>query len=140
MTEAQFVTLLHLRAIEWANWPSFLSQLYFPLALAFLPWEFVFSIQVFVGLLWCVRRYEKPDLGAAITAAIWVGRLKWLVAVAGCLRPFSTGHPVIGGICLLWPVLAGMLFFGGNVGVIERGVVSGIQSRESVAEKSGSSW
>jgi hypothetical protein len=136
MTEAEFHKLVYLRALEWANWPSFLSQLYLPLVLAFLPWQYVFGAQIFICLMWCSFRYDKPDFKSAMKAAEWVGRLKWPVAIVGCLRPLITGHIVIGGICLVWPLLSGFLFFGGKVGVIERGFFPEDQTKDGAADKS----
>ena len=44
LTGEESARFLHLRAVEWANWPSFLSMLYVPVLLIAVPWLAVLDV------------------------------------------------------------------------------------------------
>jgi hypothetical protein len=121
LTPEEFKRFLHLRAVEWANWPSFLSPLYLPVALIFLSWPVVLIGQVILGVIWCTMRYARPDIEAATRWAIRVQKFKWIVAVVGFLGLAVQRQPILACIALAWPLVSGVLFFGGEVGKIDQG-------------------
>jgi hypothetical protein len=74
-TDEEIQRWLHLRAIEWSGFPSFLSQIIVPILFIFYPWWLVVLGVVLVGLAWCVVRYwfiSATILDTACLAVVWL--------------------------------------------------------------------
>jgi len=120
LTNEEFNRFLHLRALEWANLPAFISSLYAPILLIYLPWFVVLIIQVLLGLGWCIMRYKNPRLQNATRYAIWVGKGQWPIAVAGFIGLVIRHKFILAFVALGWPLLSGVFTFGGRTGIIEQ--------------------
>ena len=109
-----------MRAIEWLNWPAFLSQLFAPILLVLLPWYYVAGGIVVAGVLWCSVRYKVVNVTLANLAAVVVTLLKWPIAIGSAAYLFLHDQKVVAAIALLWPVVAAFVGIPGKVGVVER--------------------
>jgi hypothetical protein len=96
---------VHLRAIEWASWPVFISQPIAPIALLFFPWWAVGLSTLVAGIFWTffVRDFFMIPKLAYIGPLIV--RLKWLACpiTAGVLA--FKGSWGIAILALLWPLV-----------------------------------
>lgn len=57
-TEEETRRWLLLRAIEWNNWPSFVSQPILPVVLIFYPWYYALGGVFVMDLIWATIRYR----------------------------------------------------------------------------------
>jgi hypothetical protein len=110
---------LWLRATEWANWPAFLSQLFFPVMLVFWKWYVALFILFVVSAAWCLFRYTFVSPRLANFACIAVTKLKWPISILCSVWLLYQKTYVAAALALLWPFLAGFVFFGGQVGRIQ---------------------
>ncbi|SRR6266542_1980935 len=118
-TEPEIQRWLHLRAIEWSGFPSFISQIIVPILFIFYPWWQVVLGVVLVGLVWCVVRYwfiSATILDTVCLAVVW---LKWPVAIGSAIYLFVQRQFVAGVVGLIWPVVAGLTILPGQIGVFE---------------------
>ena len=118
-TDAETRWALHLRALEWANWPAFLSALVVPLALVFFPVVIVLAYLLILSLGWTQLRYAFHSYKWASYAALAVRILAWPIAVTGFIWLLLRGRFFIAIVALLWPLLHGFIGFRGRVGQIE---------------------
>ena len=118
-TEAETRRALHLRALEWANWPAFLSALIVPIAFVFFSVLIVMAYLLVLSLAWTQLRYAFHSFKLASWAAISVRVLAWPIAITGSIWLILHGRFLIAAIALAWPLLHGFFCFGGRVGQIE---------------------
>jgi hypothetical protein len=120
LTEAELQRWLHLRSIEWANWPAFLSQPVLPILLIFFRWPFVLGGLVAIDILWAALRYSFTSPALSNAGCVLVVWLKWPAAVgSGLYLFFVTRSYGLGILALAWPILAGLVCVPGKVGRIE---------------------
>jgi hypothetical protein len=106
---------VHLRAIEWASWPAFISQPIAPIALLVFPWRTVVLFTVLAGVLWTFLIRDFFIIPVLADAGPLIVRLKWLACpiTAGVLA--LRGSWGIAALALLWPLVAafmpGVTFF-----------------------------
>lgn len=120
LNEAEFRWWLHLRSIEWANWPAFLSQVAAPILLVFYRWPYVLAGVVVIDILWAIIRYSFISPGLSNAGCLLVAWLKWPAAIGSAIYllfvPRSYG---LGILALAWPLLAGVVRVPGQLGRIE---------------------
>src|SRR5262249_16254617 len=95
-----------LRAMEWASWPAFLSQVIAPVARIFTPWWGVLGGVLGLNVLWAISvRYRFISLSASYLG-VFVTILKWVVCPAAAGYIVWKGHWAVGLLALLWPLVA----------------------------------
>ncbi|PIU53602.1 MAG: hypothetical protein COS90_05250 [Deltaproteobacteria bacterium CG07_land_8_20_14_0_80_60_11] len=118
-TESELQRWLWLRAVEWANWPSFLSQPLAPILFIFFWWPYVLAGILVLDILWASIRYSYVNPQLAKAGAILVALFKWPAAIGGAIYLFIQGNYISGVLALLWPFLAGLVCIPAKIGVIE---------------------
>ena len=109
---------LHIRAIEWTAWPSFITQPIVPILLMFFPRYWMLLTVFLLGIPWCAVRYSFVSPRLAQLAVFFV-LLKWPVAVGSATYLFVERNYVPTIIALLWPMVAGLIGIPGKIGVVE---------------------
>jgi hypothetical protein len=110
-----------LRAIEWGNWPLFLSQTFAPVLLIWFSWKAVVIGLFTVNLFWAIFvRYNVvipplADMGVYFVLARWIA---WPVAT---ITLFINGTSPERWIALAWPAItyALCIFTPGKIGRIQ---------------------
>ena len=111
LTSDEIVRATWLRAVEWVQWPAFVSQPILPiLALFFTPWK-IFVGLIICGYLWMFIRYQIASYRIATAGCLFV-RLKWLscpaVAVYFLINRrwieavFSLCSPIVAQLAMLF--------------------------------------
>lgn len=119
LSQAETEKWLHLRAIEWANWPAFLSQLVAPILFVFYPWYGVIVGILIVSALWCLVRDSFTSPALANAGCLAVAWMKWPPAII-CSVYLIVRHSYVASVlAIAWPFLAGFICLGGMVGRIE---------------------
>jgi hypothetical protein len=117
-SEVELQRWLMLRALEWANYPAFVSRAIVPVLLLFYPWYAVIGGVVATEIVWCVVRYSFVSI-LLTRAAVFLSLLAWVVAPVCAGYLFWHGRWVVGSIAFLWPVLASAFQLPAKVGVLE---------------------
>lgn len=100
-----------LRALEWASWPLFMSQVVAPFLILYCPSWLVILWVIAVNIAWALLISQTVVvLSLAYWGALAV-RLKWIVSAISALVLFSRSRPVAGIVALLWPVIVMILVF-----------------------------
>jgi hypothetical protein len=105
-TESEVQRWLHLRAIEWAAWPAFVTQPVVPILFALYPFLSVAIALVVADFLWRFVRYSFISPSLARIGALFVGVLKWPSAVGAAIYLLSQHRYGTSALALLWPFLA----------------------------------
>src|SRR5208282_5151508 len=93
-----------LRAVEWINWPSFISQPIVPVLLYFFNWPWVVLSVIIIGHIWRIlvpRRFiwfRLADLGPIF------GKLQFITCPVMAFLLWQKGDPWNAGFALLWPI------------------------------------
>jgi hypothetical protein len=106
-----------LRAVEWIEWPLFLSQPVVPVLLFFYPWPWVLGLaaaSAFVWRLLVVPSFVSPSL--AYLGPMFVA-LKYVAAPVMAFLLWQRGDAWIAALALLWPFV-GLLVIQSGVGLI----------------------
>ena len=119
LTEEELRRLLWLRAIEWANWPVFLSQPIVPILFIFLWWPYALAFVFFIDIVWAFVRYSFVNMTLANLGAIFVAWPKWPLAIGSSIYLLIHGSYVAAVIALLWPLVAGFMCIPAQIGRIE---------------------
>ncbi len=95
-----------LRAVEWLNWPFFLSQAFVPFLLLWLDWKAVATAVLMLNYLWVfLVRYRFVNVRAAYFGAAFV-RLKWIACPAAAIYLWLGKHDAAAAMmALCWPLL-----------------------------------
>ncbi|MBI3669774.1 MAG: hypothetical protein HY237_08355 [Acidobacteria bacterium] len=119
-SEPQLRRWLWLRAAEWTNWPSFVSQPIVPVLFIFFPWLYVLAGVFLVDLLWALVRYRYINVRAANYAAYFVVFTKWPAAIGSAILLFVHHSYFAGIVAIVWPLgLSGIIGIPGQIGRIE---------------------
>jgi len=118
-TDEEIRRWLWLRAIEWAGFPAYISQIIAPILFIFYPWWQIVIGVVYVGIVWCLIRYAFVSVAISNTACLLVVWLKWPVAIGSAIYLFVHQQPLASVIALIWPLVAAFTTPPGKVGVIE---------------------
>lgn len=98
------------RALEWSQWPLFVLQPVVPLALVYMPTEWVWLIIALFALswLWVGVRTLFVSLPLAQFAFVFV-RIKWFTAIVAGAYLAYLHHYEAAGLAAIWPVVTGVL-------------------------------
>jgi hypothetical protein len=109
---------LHIPAIEWTAWPSFITQPTVPILFIFFAWYWVLLGVFLIGIPWCAVRYIfiSPRLAQF---AVFFEYLKWPAALRISGLPVIQREYVQEVVTLLWPFVVGLIGIPGKMGVIE---------------------
>lgn len=118
-TESELQRWLWLRAVEWANWPSFLSQPLAPILFIFFWLPYVLAGILVLDILWASIRYTYVNPQLANAGAILVAWLTWPAAIGAAIYLFIQVNYISGVLALLWPFLAGSVYIPAKIGLIE---------------------
>ena len=97
---------ISLRAIEWGNWPAYLSQPVAPVLFILYPWYFIVLGILASGFVWSFFRYSCVSARLADAAVLPVMWLKWPAAIGSCIYLVIHQRPLTAVAALLWPILA----------------------------------
>lgn len=98
-----------LRAVEWLNWPVFVSQTVAPILLLWQDWRTVVLMVLICNYLWVLLvRYHAASVRLAYLGVLAV-RLKWVVCPAAGAYLWFQHRQLEAGLALGWPVLVMML-------------------------------
>ena len=119
-TAAEINHMLHLRAIEWCNWPAYISLASVPVLFIWVKWWEVILGVFLANALWACIRHRAHSLRLANTVAMIVAPGQWVVAVVCVIVQLISHHWALAAISGLWPLLGGLVYFpGGKIGLIE---------------------
>ena len=120
LTASQLDRWVWLRAAEWMNFPSFVSQPVVPVLLVFIPWLYVLAGVLLLDFIWVLLRYRYIHLRLAVYAAQFVIFTKWPAAIGSAAFLFLHHSPIAGVLAIAWPVgLSGVVVVPGKIGRIE---------------------
>lgn len=119
LTESELKRWLWLRAVEWANWPSFIFQPIAPILFIFFWWLYVLAGILILDILWASIRYSYVNPQLANIGAIFVTWFKWPAAIGAAIYLFILGGYIAGVLALFWPLLAGFVCIPAKIGRVE---------------------
>jgi len=120
-TEAEVQRWLQLRAIEWSNWPAFISQLIVPILLLRVPALSVLLALALADLLW---RFVSTSWISMTLVRIGpdITLLKWPSAiVCACVLSFSHRFG-IAALALAWPIIGSLVSVVGSILSVRLGI------------------
>ncbi|MHB8581190.1 MAG: hypothetical protein ACYDA4_15210 [Ignavibacteriaceae bacterium] len=109
---------LWLRAIEWNNWPIFISQPILPIAIIFFHWWAILAVVLTLDILWALIRYKYVNPYLADYAVLFV-KLKWLSAIGSCIYLITRGDYVLAFLAVLLPLVVSIISIPGKIGKAE---------------------
>jgi hypothetical protein len=119
-TSAEINQMLQLRAIEWCNWPAYISLASVPVLFIWVKWWVVILGVFLANALWACIRHRVHSLRLANTVAMIVAPGQWVVAVVCVIVQLISRHWGLAAISGLWPLLGSLVYFpGGKIGLIE---------------------
>jgi len=124
-----------LRAIEWANWPLFVSQPVIPIAMIFLNWWWVVGGIIFLNALWSTIKYRFFSLPAAMAGVIFV-RLRWIAVIISGLYFACIQNYYLAFLAVLWPILSALIVFPGKLNRIRSLIAKSIGYNSELQMKS----
>src|SRR5947209_15517766 len=102
ITDADVQRWLLVRAVEWSNWPTFVSQPIVPVLFLIFPWYYVVLVLAATDLGWATIRYNFINVALA-RWGVFVAQLRWPSAlICGIYLLFHRSY-LAGVIALLWP-------------------------------------
>lgn len=130
-THIEIEQYLLLRAIEWSNFPNYLSQPLVPILLMFYPWYLVIPSVLGVNVLWSLLRYKFINAEIACLVVTPIRILTWPSAI-GCAIALLM-HEFYGTafLALIWPAIVGYFSIPAKYGVIEREIGSQLGFKEN---------
>jgi hypothetical protein len=139
LSEKEFKRFIWLRAIEWANWPLFVSQPVIPIAMIFLNWWWVVGGIFFINILWSTIKYRSFSLPIAMAGVFFV-RLRWISAAISGLYFIFIQNYFLAFLAVLWPILNALIVFPDKLNRIRlliaesMGYTSGLQMEALLSE------
>ncbi len=109
-----------LRAAEWTNWPTFISQPLVPILFVFYPWYSIIVGLFAVDVLWAGIRYKYVNVTAARAAVPVVAYAKWPAAIGSAIYLFIQHRYFAGVLALAWPLVCGIVMVPGKIGLVQR--------------------
>lgn len=119
LNDSQLRQWLWLRATEWLNFPSFISQPIVPVLLIFFYWPWVLGGVFAADVLWAFVRYSYVNVRAASYAVNFVALSKWPFAIGSAVFLFVHHNTLAGVLAIAWPLLCGFIMVPGQIGKIE---------------------
>ena len=96
-TSAEINQMLQLRAIEWCNWPAYISLASVPVLFIWVKWWVVILGVFLANALWACIRHRVHSLRLANTVAMIVAPGQWVVAVVCVIVQLISRHWVTRG-------------------------------------------
>ncbi len=119
-TEEENARWLVLRSIEWKNWPAFISQPIFPIAIIFFEWWKVVAVIFIVEVLWTALRYRYVNPKLSDAAVLFV-KLKWISIVVTLIYLLSSASYSLALLALAWILgISGLVTVPGKRGTTNR--------------------
>jgi hypothetical protein len=118
-TESEIRQYLIARAIEWNNWPGFLSQPIVPIFLIFYKWWLILLVVFLLAILWRFIKYKYINVNLA-EFGIFFAKVKWINIPVSVIYLISEGSYGFAILAFIWPFIASGLGAGGRLGDIER--------------------
>jgi hypothetical protein len=104
-SEEENLRFSYLRAIEWANWPVWLSRVAVPVLLIWQPWYAVVGALFIGNLIWVlVVRYNVVSVTAAYVGVFFM-MTRWVTWPASTIVLFVQGRSPECWVALAWPLL-----------------------------------
>jgi hypothetical protein len=121
LSEPQLLRWLWLRAAEWANLPSFVSQPIVPILFIFFYWPFVLAGVFALDVLWTFVRYRYVNVRAASYVANFVTFTKWPAAIGSAIFLFVHHRSLAAILAIAWPLgLSGLVAVPGQIGRLQK--------------------
>jgi hypothetical protein len=109
-----------LRAAEWTNWPTFVSQPLVPILFIFYSWYVVIAGLLVLGVLWAGIRYKYINLTAARAAVPFVVFAKWPAAIGSAIYLYTQHRYFAGVLAFVWPLVGVIVMVPGKIGLVQR--------------------
>lgn len=93
-----------LRAIEWGDWPLFISQPIIPILFLFFPWWQIVIAIVILTWLWAFIRYKYINITLADLGPLFV-LLKWPISVGVGIYFLIKHNYFLAVISTFWPLI-----------------------------------
>lgn len=94
-----------LRAVEWGDWPLFISQPVAPIALLIFPWWSVILVVIVINATWSLLiRYRMVIPSLAFLGAIFV-RMKWIACPFAAILLWRNDMKGTAALALFWPLV-----------------------------------
>jgi hypothetical protein len=120
LSGSQLARWLWLRAAEWSNLPSFVSQPIVPILLIFFYWPFVLGGLFALDVLWAFVRYKYVNVRASSYIAKFVILTKWPAAIVSAIILFVHHRILAGTLAIAWPLgLGGLIAVPGQIGKLQ---------------------
>lgn len=97
---------IHLRALEWSAWPTFISQPILPVLLIFFPWHIVLIGVLCADAVWQFLQHAFVSLFLSEISCLGVRWLMWPAAIGSSIFLFVHGRYGVATFALLWPLVA----------------------------------
>lgn len=92
-----------LRAVEWGNWPMFISQPIAPLLMLVWPWQIVATAAIVANIFWAIFiRYNVVVPAMAYWGAFLV-KMKWIACPLAAYLLYLRGDKIGAAIAFFWP-------------------------------------
>jgi hypothetical protein len=117
-TDEEIRRWIYIRAIEWASYPSFISQPIFPILLIFFDWWKIIIVLFCLEILWSFIRYRYFNPFISSNAVYFV-KLKWPLIIVCLIYFILAGKYFLAALSLFWPLIVGFIGLPGKIGIIE---------------------
>lgn len=104
-TNPELERWLHLRAIEWSGWVTFVSLPTIPVLLVFFQWYTVLIGLLFVNLAWQFIQHLFVSVCLSAISNLAVVWLQWPAALGCSIYLFTQGKFGVGVLAFLWPII-----------------------------------
>lgn len=122
---------LLLRAVEWSNFPNFLSQPLVPIFLLYYPWYLVIPCVLGVNLLWSLIRYQFISAELACLVVTPIRIFTWPSAIGSAIALLMHEFYGTAFLALIWPAIVGLFSIPAQYGVIEREIGTQLGFKEN---------
>ena len=97
-----------LRAIEWSEWPLFITQPVIPVLLAFVPWWQPIVGVLVLSWLWPLAKTRFISV-TGLRVGVYLVLLKWPVSIGMAIYLAISGRYCTAALAGLWPLAAAIL-------------------------------
>lgn len=112
-----------LRAVEWGNWPTFISQPIVPVALLFYDWKYVVGTALAANVLWAIFIRYNVVMPQVSAIGLWLVKLKWIACPVAAYLLWQRGEHGTATLALLWPIA---IFIPGGMIPVQIGKIQGL--------------
>jgi len=97
---------IHLRALEWSAWPTFISQPILPVLLTLFPWHIVLIGVLCADAAWQFLQHGFVSVFLSEASCLSVRWLMWPAALGSSIFLLVHGRYGVAALALLWPLVA----------------------------------